>query len=217
MIFSAGLGKRMRPLTDDLPKPLVRVGGQPMIDRAISHGNEMNCAPVVANVHYRADQMSDYLAERGIAVSDETDALLETGGGLKKALPRLGRSDLFTLNPDVLWLGPNPLGVLEDHWRGTGTLLLLVHPDRAHARVGQGDFSLEEGRLVRGGALIYGGAQIIDANRVAAFPKTTFSLNEVWDVLAEEGELHGVVYPGEWCDLGTPDAVKTAEALLAAS
>lgn len=216
MIFAAGLGTRMRPLTDNMPKPLVELGGRPIVDRVVTFGREAGCTPIAGNVHYLPEVMSRYFMSQGIAVSDETTQLLDTGGGLKKALPLLGGTSVFTINPDALWLGENPLKFLDQHWSGSGALLLLVDPGRANARTGKGDFSLTGNRITRGGDLIYSGAQIIDVTALEDIDRPVFSLNAVWDRLAEKGNLHGVVYPGEWCDLGTPEALQLAERLLAA-
>lgn len=216
MIFSAGLGTRMRPLTDTRPKPLIPVGGVTMIDRAVGLGTAAGCQPIVSNVHYLAEQMTSHLHARGITVSDESDNLLDTGGGLKRALPMLGGRDVFTLNPDVLWFGPNPLTLLAEQWQGRGALLLLVHLDQTYGRVGGGDFTLEDGRITRGGPLVYTGAQVISSDAVADTPGDVFSLNVVWNRLAEQGQLQAAVYPGQWCDLGTPEALETAEGLLSA-
>jgi MurNAc alpha-1-phosphate uridylyltransferase len=216
MIFAAGFGTRMGALTAERPKPMLEIAGRRMIDRAIDLGEEARCAPILANTHYLADVIAPALAARGVVVSHEP-AILDTGGGLKAALQRLGGGRVATLNPDVAWSGPNPLRHLTGApWpEGAGALLLLIPEDRALGRAGPGDFALaEDGRLVRGGSFVYTGAQIIHAEAVRATPGEVFSLNATWTALAASGRLHGTVYPGRWCDAGSPEGLRAAEALL---
>jgi MurNAc alpha-1-phosphate uridylyltransferase len=214
MIFAAGKGTRMAPLTDVTPKPLIKVGGQTLLDRALSLG--AGTGPVVVNTHHLGSQIRDHVAGRGIAVSDESDLLLETGGGLRKALPLLGAGPVMTLNPDVVWTGANPVGALLDAWDDhMDALLMLVPLGRTHGRAGGGDFSLDpSGRLIRRGDLVYGGAQIIRPDRLAEISEDIFSLNRLWDLLIADGRAHGVIHEGEWCDVGRPDCIPLAEALL---
>lgn len=217
MIFAAGFGTRMGELTADRPKPMLEIAGRRMIDRAIDIGEEAGCAPIVANTHYLGDVLSPVLTARGVGISHEDPEILETGGGLKAALPRLGQGRVATLNPDAAWHGPNPLRVLLDTpWPdGAGALLLLVPEASARARSGPGDFARgADGRLSRGGAFVYSGAQIIDPSAVRAVPEDAFSLNMVWDALAADGRLFGALYPGLWCDVGHPDGLRAADALL---
>lgn len=217
MIFAAGYGTRMGALTADRPKPMLEVAGRTLIDRAIDFGEAAGCGPVVANTHYLAEVIEPALSRRGVLISRETPTILDTGGGLKKALPLLGGEIIATLNPDVAWIGPNPLDVLRDAaWpAGAGALLLLVPGRHAHARSGPGDFDLRtDGRLVRGGDWVYTGVQLVRAEAVASVDDEVFSMNRVWDSLVAEGRLHGHVYPGAWCDVGHPGGLATAEALL---
>jgi MurNAc alpha-1-phosphate uridylyltransferase len=217
MIFAAGFGTRMGALTADRPKPMLELAGRRMIDRAIDFGEAAGCAPIVANTHYRAELLAPVLAARGVAVSHETPRILDTGGGLKKALNRLEQTRFATLNPDAAWSGPNPLRFLLDAaWpEGAGALLLLVPEGRAIARTSPGDFALgPDGRISRRGPFVYTGAQLIEANDVRAIPGDVFSLNAVWDALADEGRLFGLAYPGRWCDVGHPEGLRAAEALL---
>jgi MurNAc alpha-1-phosphate uridylyltransferase len=213
MVFAAGLGTRMGELTRDRPKPLVQVAGRPLIDHALDL-----CAGlrVVVNVHYLAQQMRDHLAGRAVRIADETAALLETGGGLRAALPLLDGDPVFTLNSDAVWRGPNPLTVLADHWReGMEALLLLIPQDRAIGHRGNGDFIAgPEGRLTRGPGLVYSGAQILHTGTLATIPEAAFSLNRVWDGMIARGTLFGVVYDGQWCDVGRPESIALAEGLL---
>jgi MurNAc alpha-1-phosphate uridylyltransferase len=216
MIFAAGFGTRMGPLTADRPKPMLEIAGRRMIDRAIDIGEEAGSAPILANTHYLADVITPTLAARGVGISHEP-VILDTGGGLKAALPRLGGGRVATLNPDVAWSGPNPLShLLETPWpEDAGALLLLIPEDRALGRTGPGDFALgEDGRLSRRGPFVYTGTQIIDAAAVRDTPGEVFSLNATWTALAAEGRLYGTVYPGRWCDAGSPEGLHVAHALL---
>ncbi|WP_347267050.1 nucleotidyltransferase family protein [Paracoccus sp. (in: a-proteobacteria)] len=216
MVFAAGKGTRMAPLSDVTPKPLIRVGGQTLLDRALALAAEAGAGPVVVNIHHLGGQIRDHIAGRGIAVSDESGLLLETGGGLRKALPLLGPGPVITLNPDAVWTGPNPVSALLAHWReDMDALLMLVPLVCTHGRRGGGDFGLDTaGRLSRGGDLVYGGAQIIRPDRLAEIPGEVFSLNRLWDLLIAGGRAHGLVHAGQWCDLGRPDCIALAEALL---
>lgn len=216
MIFAAGKGTRMAPLTDVTPKPLIRVGGQTLLDRALELGREAGTGPVVVNIHHLGGQIRDHLAGREVAISDEAGQLLETGGGLRKALPLLGPGPVVTLNPDVVWTGPNPIRALLGAWDdGMDALLMLVPLPRTHGRHGGGDFSLDPvGRLIRGGDLVYGGVQIIRPDRLAEIPEQAFSLNRLWDLLIARGRACGLVHAGEWCDVGRPDCIPLAETLL---
>ena len=217
MIFAAGLGTRMRPLTDMRPKPLIEVAGRTLLDRALDLGAEAGAAPVVVNTHYLGAQIRRHLSGRDIAISSEAGAILDTGGGLRKALPLLGAGPVMTLNPDVVWTGPNPLAALAAAWDGDrmDALLALVPPDRAVGRKGAGDFALDpEGRIARRGDLVYGGAQIIRPDRLAAIPERAFSLNRLWDLMIEEGRAFGLIHQGGWCDVGYPEAIPLAEGLL---
>ena len=173
MIFAAGLGTRMRPLTQTRPKPLIEVGGQTLLDRALHLGRQAGCAPIAVNTHYLGQQIADHLAGQDVAISDEGGAILDTGGGLRKALPLLGSGPVMTLNPDVVWTGPNPLETLAREWRdGMQALLALVPIDRATARQGAGDFARDgAGRIARHGDFVYAGAQIVDPDLLAQCAK----------------------------------------------
>lgn len=218
MIFAAGKGTRMAPLTDTTPKPLIPVAGRALIDHARDLATGAGVQHLVANTHHLGDQIARHLAGSGIALSDESDALLETGGGLRKALPLLGPGPVLTLNPDVIWTGPNPLAALRAAWDGArmDALLMLVPLAQARGRSGGGDFGRDAaGRITRGGDLVYGGAQIIRPDRLAEIAEDAFSLNRLWDLLITEGRAFGLIHPGGWCDVGRPDCLPLAEALLA--
>ncbi len=218
MIFAAGFGTRMGALTAEMPKPLIPVAGKPLIDHAIDVAESAGFAPIAVNTHFRAAQMAAHLAAREVLISHEAPNILDTGGGLKQALPHLPGTVVATLNSDAVWRGPNALEVLKAAWDPArmDALLLCVPPERAHGRQGGGDFTIGgDGRLIRGGAAVYVGAQILKPARVAAYPEDVFSLNVIWDQMAEEGRLFGAVYPGDWCDVGHPAGLAEAEALLA--
>ncbi len=189
---------------------MLPLNGKPMVDGAIQIGRDAGVSKIVANVHYLAYKIRPHLEAHNVTVLTESAEILDTGGGLKAARHFL-TSPTFTLNPDMLWRGPNPLSVLADAWpQDAEALLLLVPLDRAINRNGPGDFDLSDGHLTRGGDYVYTGAQIIRTERLAEEPSTVFSLNQTWDKMAKTNGLRGVVYPGEWIDIGT------AENLLAA-
>lgn len=216
MIFAAGFGTRMGSLTRDLPKPMVPLAGRPMIDHAIDLLRDAGVTRIVANAHYLADRLIPHLEEREVIVSHEKDVILDTGGGLRAALPLLGDEPVITVNPDALWLGGNPiralLGGWQDHMRA---LLVLVDQSRATGNASQGDFSLEQGEIRRNGPYFYGGAQIIRMDRLTNIPDDVFSLNRYWDHLADTAPLHGIVHEGRWFDIGTPEGLSLAERALA--
>lgn len=215
MIFAAGLGTRMRPLTDTRPKPLIAVAGRSLLDRALDLGRDAGCGPVVVNTHYLGAQIAAHLAGTEVAISPEPGPILDTGGGLRQALPLLGAGPVMTLNPDVVWTGPNVLTALATAWRdGMEGLLALIPVDRATARQGPGDFTLRDGRLTRRGDHVYAGAQMIRTDLLEGIPDRAFSLNRLWDMMIDRGTLHGMVHPGGWCDVGYPQAIPQAEALI---
>ena len=219
MLFAAGFGTRMGALTADRPKPLIEVAGQPLIDHALALADGFGPLRRVANAHYRADQLEAHLAPRDVTVSREDPEILDTGGGLRHALPLLNADPVFTLNTDAVWSGPNPLRLLADAWDPTrmDALLLCVPLANAVGRKGGGDFDiLRDGRLSRGGDLVYTGAQIVKTKALHAVTEPVFSLNVIWNQMAEKGQLCGLPYPGQWCDVGHPDGIRLAEEMLAA-
>jgi len=215
MFFAAGLGTRMGALTRDRPKPLIEVAGAPLIDHALTHAQAPQFGPKVVNLHYKGDMIRAHLAGRNVRFADESDRLLDTGGGLRAALPLLGSGPVMTMNCDAVWKGANPLEQLAAAWRPEmDALLLLVEPQNVLGHPGKGDFLLDaEGKPQRGPGLIYTGAQIIDPKLLAGIEQDVFSLNLAWDHAIAKGTLHAVVYPGEWCDVGQPDSIALAEAL----
>jgi MurNAc alpha-1-phosphate uridylyltransferase len=197
------------------PKPLIEVAGRPLIEHALALTGGLR---VVVNTHYLSDQIAAHLAGREITISHEPGPLLETGGGLRAALPLLGDGPVCTLNSDCVWRGPNPLVQLRDLWApdAMSALLMLAPLHRTHGRTSpKGDFSIcPDGRLIRGGDLLYLGAQILDPTGLHEIPETVFSLNRLWDRLIAQGRAFGVVYPGEWCDVGHPGGIVLAESML---
>lgn len=214
MLFAAGRGTRMGALTAERPKPLIPVAGRPLIDHALALAARV--PRVVVNTHAHAAQLHAHLAGRPVAISHEPE-LLETGGGLRAALPLLGPGPVYTLNADAVWTGPNPLATLAAAWGpGMEALLLLVPAARARGRQGPGDFTLgADGRLARGGDLVYTGAQIVDPGGLAEIPERAFSLNRLWDRTAARGGLYGALHHGGWADVGHPAGIAEAEAMLA--
>jgi MurNAc alpha-1-phosphate uridylyltransferase len=219
LFFAAGLGTRMQPLTAERPKPLIPVAGRALIDHAIALADAAGITRQVVNVHYRADMIRAHLTDLPIAISDETDALLETGGGLRRALPLLGPGPVSTMNTDAVWLGDNPFQALARAWRpAMGALLLLADPGDAVGHTGRGDFALgTDGRLTRGPGFIYVGAQIVDPAGLADIPDTAFSLNVLWDRMIAQGTVYGIRLRGRWCDVGRPQSIALAEAMLKGS
>ncbi|NOX39813.1 MAG: nucleotidyltransferase family protein [Alphaproteobacteria bacterium] len=225
MIFAAGFGTRMGALTRTLPKPLIKVGEASLLDRALGLAADAKIGRVVVNTHYLAEKIVQHLADRpDILLSHEQGEALETGGGLKRALGLLQSDPVFTLNPDVVWSGPNPLLELAASWQpeNMDALLMLVPQTPGQNHAGQGDFSMDHvGRLTRfrgqkEASYIFTGAQIIGTGLLAQVADERFSLNLVWDQMIACGRLFGVVHAGGWVDVGTPAGIAAAEAMLGA-
>ena len=215
LLFAAGLGTRMAPLTNTRPKPLVRVAGIALLDHALAH-----CAGLrtVVNVHYFADQIRDHLAQTDVLISDEPNQLLETGGGLKHAVPLLGIDPVLTMNTDSVWKGPNPVQTLTRAWMPIEmeSVLLLIPHAHAVGHTGSGDFDLDgSGRLTRGTNYVYSGVQIIRTDGLADITEDVFSMWELWDGMLKRKTMFGVIYDGKWCDVGRPDNIEIAEEMLA--
>lgn len=228
MVLAAGLGKRMRPLTAARPKPLIAVAGKPLIDHTLDRLAEAGVARAVVNVHYLADALEAHLAMRktpAVAISDERALLLETGGGMVKALGAgLLPDPFFALNSDCLWLdGPRDcLRELSLAWDAErmDALLLLVRHTGARNYDGAGDFRLDPlGRVSRRlpgrvAPFIYTGIQLVGHRLLRDAPEGPFSTNMLWDRAIAEGRLYGCVHTGEWFEVGEPSAIARTEALL---
>ena len=219
MVFAAGFGTRMGRLTQTRPKPLIKVGGIPLIDHllALVHAAQPVPSRIVVNTHYRAKQLECHLARHNILVSREMPDILDTGGGLRKALPLLGPGPVFTANSDALWKGPNPLTLLARSWDAhrMDALLACIPLHRCIGRAAPGDFSLgSDGRLTRNGDHVYGGIQILNTDRLTEVPEVIFSLTRYWDLIAADDRLYGIEYPGTWCDVGWPECIPLARELV---
>lgn len=215
MIFAAGFGTRMGALTHTVPKPMVSLAGRPMIDYAIDLLADAGIDRIVANTHYLSEAIEPHLASKGVQICSEQPDILDTGGGLKAALPLLGGDVAITLNPDAAWLGANPIQELISAWQpGMQALLMLVPLAGSLTSRETGDFSLELGEIQRSGSLLYTGAQIIRTAELHQIQDRNFSLNRYWDLLAQKAPLNGIAYDGQWADIGTPEGLSSAEKLL---
>ena len=227
MIMGAGLGSRMRPLTDDRPKPLVMVGGRTLIDHSIDRLVAAGVTRIVVNLHYKSEMLRAHLAKRGdveILFSDETDRLLDTGGGVVKALAHFRDAPFFVLNSDSIWVegATAALPAMTAHWDGARMdgLLLLADMQTAMGYEGMGDFVLKaEGHVLRarehaGAAYAYPGVQIVHPRLFADAPAGPFSTNLMWDRAIAKDRLFGTVLDGVWIHVGTPAARDEAEAYL---
>ncbi|MGO4737640.1 nucleotidyltransferase family protein [Bosea sp. 2KB_26] len=230
MVLAAGIGQRMRPITDSLPKPLVRIGGKAMLDHALDRLSEAGITEAVVNVHHLAEQIEAHLAGRThprIVISDERDALLETGGGVKKALPLLGSAPFFHVNSDSLWseAGISNVAAMAEAWMPAemDMLMLLARREDSVGFDGAGDFFQDaDGRLTRRGQaptapVVYAGVIIMKPEIFADTPEGSFSLNLLFDRLIARKRLFGHVLQGQWLHVGTPEAIAPAEAAFAAA
>jgi MurNAc alpha-1-phosphate uridylyltransferase len=230
MVLAAGLGKRMRPITATTPKPLVRIAGRSLLDHALDRLAETGVKQAVVNVHYLADLVEQHLKRRRrpeIIISDEREKLLETGGGIKKALPKLGPDPFFVVNTDSLWLeGPRGnLARMARVWdpECMDMLLLLASGATSIGAEGPGDFTMDPAGVLRRrqerevAPFIYAGIAIVKPELFADTPDGPFSLNLLFDRAIEARRLYGMRLDGLWLHVGTPDAVKVAEERFAAS
>jgi MurNAc alpha-1-phosphate uridylyltransferase len=229
MVMAAGLGKRMRPLTATRPKPLVEVAGKPLLDHCFDRLRAAGVEKAVVNVHYLPDALEAHLKNRTngleIIVSDERDRLLETGGGLVRALPLIDADPFLVVNSDNLWVdgAVDSLRLLAANWDEArmDALLLLVPLARAHCHKGQGDFHMTAaGALKRrkaGGVapFVYTGVQMVSKRLLEGdMPEGPFSTNILWDRAIARGRLFGAVHEGLWFDIGAPPNIKKAEEIL---
>jgi len=226
MVLAAGLGTRMRPLTDDRPKALVEVGGRALIDHVLDRLVVAGVSRAVVNVHWFAERLEAHLAGRSdleIVISDERAELLETGGGLKKARALVGDDPIWVANIDSVWMDRgDALGDLARAWNPErmDAALLLAAPGGAIGWPGRGDGFLEDdGRFrFRGEApeapLAYMGVHITKPQIVDDGPEGPFSLSPIWRRLADQGRLFATVMDGDWMHVGDPEAVRAADARL---
>ena len=230
MVLAAGLGTRMRPLTATMPKPLVPLAGRPLIDRVLDRLGEAGVARAIVNVHHFADQLEAHVQSRRspiVVISDERDAVLETGGGIVKALPLLGAEPFFVHNSDAVWIeGPGRnLARLADGWDDARMdALLLVAPTTAMlGYAGDGDFAMgPHGHLTRRrerelAPFVFTGVSIAHPRLLAGAPAGRHSINVRWNAALARGRLFGLRAEGTWMHVGTPEAVAAAERCLLAS
>lgn len=227
MVMAAGLGTRMRPLTDRMPKALAPVNGKPLIDYVIAPLVAAGVERIVVNVHAHADQLEAYLAGRNDAqflISDERAALLETGGGIRLARDMLGDAPIFVCNSDYVWQSPGTpvLDALAQAWDPArmDALVTVIPKERTLGFDTPGDFFQNaDGSLARRGdrpaaPLHAFGIQILDPRLVYADPRPAFSLRDIWFASAAQGRLFGLQMPGLWMQVGDPGALVAAEARL---
>ncbi len=230
IVLAAGLGTRMRPYNGAIPKPLVKVGGKPLIDYSLDRLADAGVERAIVNVHHLADALERHLAIRQkpqIVISDERGALLGTGGGIAKALPKLGGAPFFLVNSDTLWLDgvrPNFVRLAEAFNADAMDALLLLAPTAGSIGYeGAGDFAmLPDGRLRRRlerevSPFVYAGAAILSVALFADAPSGEFPLTLMFDRAGGSGRLFGLRLEGVWMHVGTPEAVADAEAALAAA
>ena len=229
MIMAAGKGTRMMPLTADRPKPLIEVGGAALLDHVLDHLREAEVGKVVINAHYRAAQveqhMADYAADFDVTISDERDLLLDTGGGLVRALPLIGDDPFLCVNADNWWTddGENAFKRLMSAWNDEimDVLMLVVPLACANNTQGQGDFDMDSaGRLARRqsvapGAFVWTGIQMLAKRLIIDPPSDVFSTNIFWDRAIASGRCFGLVHEGLWFDVGYPAAILATEQRLA--
>jgi MurNAc alpha-1-phosphate uridylyltransferase len=229
MVLAAGLGKRMAPITDTLPKPLVAIAGKTLLDRGLDALAGAGVTKAVVNVHHFPDQIRRHVAKRSaprIVISDESAGLLDSAGGIVKALPELGGDPFYILNADTFWIdraGSN-LERLALAWDAARMDILVMLADPAHATghsKGTDFFIDASGRLARAGnapdGLIYAGAAIVTPRIFAGAAAERQSLNAYFDRAIAAGRLYGMKMDGHWITVGTPDAIPLAEHAVAAA
>ncbi len=227
MIMAAGLGTRMRPLTNDRPKPLVTVHGKALIDHAIDRLAAAGVNMIVVNVHYHADMLKAHLAKRKdveIRISDESDQLMDSGGGIARALHHFNGEPFFTHNSDSVWVEGtgHALDKLKANWNpdAMDALMLLAPTVTSICYEGRGDFNMDaEGRLSRVGELkvapfVWMGVQILHP-RLFEGQSGKFSINPLWDRAIEKGRLYGMRLEGTWMHIDRPEAVTESEEFFA--
>jgi MurNAc alpha-1-phosphate uridylyltransferase len=226
MVLAAGLGKRMRPLTDTMPKPLVAIAGRTLLDRGLDMLAAAGVEKAVVNVHYLGGQIVEHVRTRAapaVAISDESGRLLDSAGGIVAALPRLGSEPFLILNADTFWIDRDgsDLERLALAWDGArmDILLMLARTDNATGHSGGTDFLIgPDGRLARAAGaaegLIYAGVGILHPRIFAGAKAEPHSLNLYFDRAIAAGRLYGEVMRGHWVTVGTPEAIPAAEAAV---
>ena len=230
MVLAAGLGVRMRPLTERMPKPLVHVAGRALLDHVLDKLGDAGVSEAVVNVHYLPEQIIDHVAARArphVTISDERDEVLGTGGGVVKALPLLGRAPFFHVNADTMWIDgvrPNLARLAEAFDPALMDILLLMAPTTSSIGYGgRGDYSmLPDGALRKRREhqvvpFVYAGAAIMSPSLFADAPSGDFSLTKMFDRANEQERLFGLRLDGVWMHVGTPDAIHAAEEAFLAS
>lgn len=226
MVLAAGFGKRMRPLTDTQPKPMLMLDGTPLIGHVMNRLADAGVQRAVVNLHYLGDQIRDYLADekRLEIIYSQEDEILETGGGIKKAMTELGTDPFYVVNSDAFWLDgyENTLERLAREWKDDemDALLLLQSTVEAHGYEGRGDFVADPlGGLTRRpesevAPWLFSGIQILHPRLFDDAPDGAYSLNMQFDKALEEGRLYGVIHDGEWFHIGTPEGLDEAETFI---
>ncbi len=228
MVLAAGLGTRMRPLTNDRPKSLVTVAGRTLLDHAIDRFVAAGVKMIVVNVHYKGEMIIEHLKGRKdveIRIQDERDKLLDTGGALKRALPLFGNEPFLTYNSDSIWVEGFAVNLnrMAAAWDDAemDCLMLMAPTFNSIGFDGRGDFTMDaNGRLTRRqpqrvAPFAWPGVQVIHPRLVAKGPDGVFSTNKLWDIAAADGRLFGIRLDGKWMHIGTPEARDEADAFMA--
>jgi len=228
MIMAAGLGTRMRPLTNDLPKPLVKVRGRALIDHVIDRLVAAGVTLIVVNTHYKAEMIKAHLAKRKdveIRISDESEALLDSGGGIFKALPHFEGQPFFHANADTVWVegASHALDKMQARWNGEtmDALMLLAPTVSTVCYEGRGDFMMDSDGLLsrvpeaRLSPFVWMSMEIVHPRLFESASGTKFSINPLWDRAIEKGRLFGMRLDGVWMHIDNPEAIRQAEAYLA--
>lgn len=221
MVLAAGRGTRMRHLTEDRPKPLIAIAGRTLLDRVLDHLTAAGVSRIVVNTHYKGDMIASHLAGRADIMLSPEEELLETGGGVRNALPHLGKRPFFVVNSDALWLdGPTPaLRRLAGAWNDEtmDALLLFQRTAAVSGETGRGDYSLDgDGAATRReeraiAPFLFAGVQVLHPRLFEGSPGGPFSLNLLYDHAQNAGRLHGLAHDGEWYHVGTPEQRERAE------
>ena len=219
LIFGAGFGTRMGEITKTIPKPMVTILNKPLIDYAIDITLDASIQNIIVNLHYLPEQIENHLSNfKNIKTIHEYPKILETGGGLKNALPILGPSPVITLNSDIIWIGYNPIKSLLKSWnpKKMDALLMLIPIKRAKGYKGLGDFYLDRDKqLIRrdnksNAPYVYTGVQIIKTELLSAINKESFSINVLWNKIINQRNAYGIIYNGSWIDVGHPEGIDCA-------